>query len=131
MPIEFSPKVPTENSPLRYASIASKAARRLDIGKSVEIEVDDGLQCLCGGAVAEAFGRCVSPGGVFGLQGEQFGDRIVPSLWSGTSIRRSAITDQRCRLPGVPAGAISGLSFGVAEGVITCRLAASWHGCSP
>jgi hypothetical protein len=25
-------------------------------------------------------------------------------------------------------GPISGLSFGVAEGVITCGLAASWHG---
>jgi hypothetical protein len=131
MPIEFSPKVPTENSPLRYALITSKAARRLDIGKNVKIEVDDGLQCLCSCAVAEAFGQCVSPGRVFGLQGEQFGDRIVPSLWSGTLIRRSTIADQRCRLAGLPAGAISGLSLGVAEGVVTCRLAASWHGCSP
>jgi hypothetical protein len=28
----------------------------------------------------------------------------------------------------LPTGAISGLSFGVGEGVITCRLAAAWHG---
>ena len=32
------------------------------------------------------------------------------------------------RLLGLPTGAISGLSFGVAEGVVTFRLAASWHG---
>jgi hypothetical protein len=95
MPIEFSPKVPIENSPLRYASIASKTTRRLDVGEDVKIELDDGVQCFGGGAVAEAVGHGVAPGGVFGLQGEQFGDRIVPSLWSGASVRRSAIADQR------------------------------------
>ena len=128
MPIEFSPKVPAENSPLRYASIASKATRRLDVSEDVKIELDDGLESLGGGAVAKAVGQGVAPGGVFGLQGEQFGDGVVPSLWSGASIRRSAIADQRWRLLGLPTGAISGLSFGVAEGVVTCRLAASWHG---
>jgi hypothetical protein len=43
MPIEFSPKVPAENSPLRYASIASKPTRRLDVGEDIKIEIDDGL----------------------------------------------------------------------------------------
>jgi hypothetical protein len=95
MPIEFSSKVPIENSPLRYASIASEATRRLDVGEDIKIEFDDCLQSLCGGAVAKAVGQGVVPGGVFGLQGEQFGDRIMPSLWSGASIRRSAIADQR------------------------------------
>ena len=95
MPIEISPKVPTENSPLRYASIASKATRRLDVGEDIKIELDDGLESLGGGAVAKAVGQGVAPGGVFGLQGEQFGDGVVPSLRSGASIGRSAIADQR------------------------------------
>jgi hypothetical protein len=128
MPIELSPKVPAENSPLRYASIASKAARRLDFGENVKIELDDGLESLGGGAVTKAVGQGVAPGGVFGLQGEQFGDGVVPSLRSGASVRRTAIADGEWRLLGLPAGAISGLSFGVAEGVVTYRLAASWHG---
>jgi hypothetical protein len=55
MPFEFSPKVPIENSPLRYASIASKATRRFDVGEEVKIKLDDCLQCLGGGAVAKAF----------------------------------------------------------------------------
>jgi hypothetical protein len=128
MPAEFSPKVPIENSPLRYASIASKATRRFDVGEDVKIELDDRLQCLGGGAVSEAVGQSVAPRGVFGLQDEQFGDRVTPSLWSGASIRRAAIADLRGRLLGLPACAISGLSLGVAEGTVTVRLAASWHG---
>jgi hypothetical protein len=127
MPIEFFPKVPIENSPLHYVSITSKATWRLDIGEDAEIEFDDGLESLGGGAVAKAVGQSVAPSGVFGLQGEQFRDRVVPSLWSGASIHRSPIADPRWRLLGWPTGAILGLSFGVAEGVVTCWLAASWH----
>jgi hypothetical protein len=89
MPVEFSPKVPIENSPLRYASIASKATRRFDVGEGVKIELDDRLQCLGGGAVAEAFGQGVAPCAVFGLQDEQFGDCVPPSLRSGApAVRR-------------------------------------------
>jgi hypothetical protein len=95
MPIEFPPTVPIENSPLRYASITSKATRRLDVGEDVEIELDDGLESLGGGAVAKAVGQGVAPGGVFGLQGEQFGDRVARALRSGASIHRSAIADPR------------------------------------
>jgi hypothetical protein len=91
----FSPKMPAENSPLRYASIASKATWRLDVGEDIKIEIDDGLESLGGGAVAKAVGQGVAPGGVFGLQGEQFGDSVAPSLRSGASIGRSAIADQR------------------------------------
>ena len=128
MPIEISPKVPAENSPLRYASITPKATRRLNVGEDVKIELDDGLQCLGGGAVTKAVGQGVAPGGVFGLQGEQFGDGVVPSLRSGASVRRTAIADAGWRLLGLATSAITGLSFGVAEGVVTFRLAASWHG---
>ena len=59
---------------------------------------------------------------------EQFGDRVMPSLRSGASIRRSATADLRWRLPGLASCAISGGSLGVAEGMLTGRLAASWHG---
>jgi hypothetical protein len=95
MPIEIPPKVPAENSPLRYVSIASKATRRRDVGEDVKIEIDDRLESLGGGAAAKIIGQGVAPGGVFGLQGEQFGDGVVPSLWSGASVGRSAIADQR------------------------------------
>jgi hypothetical protein len=128
MPIELSPTVPAENSPLRYASIASKAARRLDFGENVKIELDDGLESLGGGAVTKAVGQGVAPGGVFGLQGEQFGDGVTPSLWSGASVHWSAIADLWRRLLGLATSTISGLSFGVSESVVTCRLAASRHG---
>ena len=128
MPIELSPKVPAENSPLRYASIASKATRRLDLSENVKIEFDDGLESLCGGAVPKAVGQGVAPGGVFGLQGEQFGDGVMPSLRSGASVRRAAIADAGWRLLGLATSAISCLSFGVGEGVVTFRLTASGHG---
>ena len=95
MPVEFSPKVPIENSPLRYVSITAEATRRLDVCEDVEVEFDDGLESLGGGAVTKAVGQGIAPSGVLGLQGEQFRDRVVPSLWSGASIRRSAIADQR------------------------------------
>ena len=88
-PIELSPKVPIEKPPLRYASITPEARRRLDVGEDVEIEFDDGLESLGDGAVAKVVGQGVAPGGVFGLQGEQFRNRAVPSLWSGASIHRS------------------------------------------
>ncbi len=95
MPIEFPPKVPAENSLLRYASIASKPTRRLDVGEDIKIEIDNGLESLGSGAVAKIVGQGVEPGGVFGLQGEQFGDGVVPSLWSSASIGWSEIADQR------------------------------------
>jgi hypothetical protein len=120
--------VPAENSPLRYASIAPKAARGLDFSENVKIEFDDGLESLGGGAVTKAVGQGVAPGGVFGLQGEQFGDGVVPSLRSGAPVRRAAIADAGWRLLGLATSAITGLSFGVAEGVVTFRLSASWHG---
>ena len=41
------------------------STRRPDIGKNVNIEVDDGLQSLGCGAVAEGFGQSVAPCSVF------------------------------------------------------------------
>jgi hypothetical protein len=56
MPVEFSPKGPTENSPLCFESVTAIATGRGDGGEIVEIEVDDGLKRFGGGAVAQAVG---------------------------------------------------------------------------
>ena len=42
-------------------SVSPKAARRLDAGQFVEIEIDDSLQGLAGGAVAQRLGQRVEP----------------------------------------------------------------------
>ena len=128
MPIEYSPKVPTENSSLRCGSIAAIATRRLDVGEDIKIEIGDGVQDLGGGAVAEAIWQGVAPGGVLGLQSEQFGDRVTPALRPGASICRPAPSDRWKRLLLLAAGTVPGLSFGITERVVTFRLAASWHG---
>ena len=47
-----------------------------------------------------------------GLERDQPGDGIVPTLSSGPSVPRPTVADLRWRLFGVEAGAISGLSFG-------------------
>ena len=71
-----------------WPSITTVSTRWHDGSEFIEIEFDDGLQCLGGGTVAKAVGQGVAPGGVFGLQGEEFGDGVAPSLWSGASIGR-------------------------------------------
>ena len=48
-----------------HGSVAPKAARRLNAGQLVEIEIDDGLQRLAGGAVAQRLGQRVEPSGIF------------------------------------------------------------------
>jgi len=56
MPVEYSPKAPLENSPLRFGSVTAITTGRDDCGEIVEIEVDDGLKRFGGGAVAQAVG---------------------------------------------------------------------------
>ena len=67
------------------------------------------------------------PSDILGLQLDQPGDGVVPTLSSGPSVRRPTVTDLGKRLDGLAAGAISSLSFGVAEGVLANWLATSWH----
>jgi hypothetical protein len=62
-----SPESSGRNSPLHSDSVTAKPSRRSDIGKAVEIEIDDLLKRLGGGAVAHAFGQGVGPGGILGL----------------------------------------------------------------
>jgi len=48
-------------------SVAPKAARRLDAGQFVEIEIEDRLQRLAGGAVAQHLGQRLEPRGILRL----------------------------------------------------------------
>ena len=125
---EFSPDVAVENSPLRCGSVASISAWRFDVGEGVEIEVDDGLQGFGGGGVVQAFGQGVGPGGVVGLQREQFGDRVVPALGPGAAVGWPAVADRGTCVLGLLTGAVARLSFGAAERVLAWRLAAFGHG---
>jgi hypothetical protein len=90
------------------AQSPSVASRWHDCGERVEVEIDDGLKGLGGDTIAQAVGQRVMPG-------------------SGPSVRRPTVTDLGKRLLDLAAGAISRLSFGVAEGVLAGGLATLWH----
>ncbi len=72
-------------------------------------------------------GKRVGPLGVFRLQGEQLSDGVVPALRSATSVGRSAVADDRCRLQRLTAGAVIGLPFSIGERRRGIRLAVFWH----
>src|SRR3954462_5547539 len=95
MPLEFSPEVPTENSPLHCVSIASVATRWLGCGEQIQIEIDDGLQRLRGGGIAQAVRQGLAPTGVFGLQSKQFSHGIGPALRAGAPVGWPTIADPR------------------------------------
>jgi hypothetical protein len=109
------------------SSIAPVAARWHDCGERVEVEIDDVLKGFGGDTIAQAVRQRVMPGGILGLQRDQLGDGVVPTLGSGPSVRRPAVTDLGERLLGLAADAISSLSFGVAEGVLAIGLATCGH----
>jgi len=108
-------------------SIAAVAAWWYGGGKRIEVEFDDLAQSFGGGTVAEAVGQGLIPVGILGLQRKQFGNSGPPALRSGAAIRRPAVADHRELLLGLVAGAIACLSLSVAEGMLTFRLATSWH----
>jgi len=126
--LNFPQKRRLKNSPLRCSSIASIATWQFDIIEGIKIEIDDGLQSLGGGVVAEVFWQGFAPAGVIGLQGEKLGDSVTPTLRSGASIDWPSIVDRGRRLMVPLTGAISGLPLGVAESVATFGAAASRHG---
>ena len=126
----FSRAAPDWISPVHRISVTAEAARRDDRLEFREVEFGDGPQGLGCGGVAEPVGQGVVPGGEFGLQGEQFGDGVVPALWPGAPVGRPPIADpdDGGRVIIFVARAVAGLAFGVAEGGLTFGLAASWHG---
>ena len=62
-----SPESSGRNSPLHSDLVTAKSPRRSDIGEGIEVEFDDLLKRLGRGAVAQAFGQGVGPGGILGL----------------------------------------------------------------
>ena len=62
-----SPESSGRNSPLHSDLVTAKSPWRSDIGEAVEVEIDDFQKRLGGGAVAQAFGQSVGPGGILGL----------------------------------------------------------------
>src|SRR5271165_5401213 len=62
-----SPESSGRNSPLHSDSVTAKSPRRPDIGEAVEVEINNLLKRLSGGAVAQAFGQRVGPSGIRGL----------------------------------------------------------------
>jgi hypothetical protein len=114
-------------------SIPAKAARRDDRLEFCQVEFSDGPQCLGCGGVAEPVGQGIEPGNEFGLQGEQLGDGIVPALWPGTPVGWPPIAnlDDGRRMIGLVAGAVPGLSFGVAERGFTFGWRPLGMACSP
>jgi hypothetical protein len=112
----------------RGASVPAVSPGWYDGGERFEIEFSDGLESLGGGAVAKAIGKCFEPGGIVGLQGEEFVDGVMPALRAGTAVGGTAIADGGLFLPGLAAGTVSGLALGVGESVVALWLAAAWHG---
>jgi len=116
------------NFPFHGRSIAAEAAWRLVADEIVELEIDDGLQGGAGGGVTQIVRQHVIPGGVFGLQGNKPGDRVVPALCAGAPVGRPPVADDRRRLLSFAAGAITRLAFGVAERILAFGVTASGHG---
>ena len=54
--------------------------------------------------------RSLKLGRVFGLQGEQLGDRVAPALWPGAPVGGTPIADNGCGLLGLATSAIARLS---------------------
>lgn len=75
----------------------------------------------------EPVGQVVSPGGIVGLQHEQLGDSVMPSLWPGAPVSGPSVADCGAHLLGLPPKAMAGLSFGIAERVLAFRLSPFRH----
>src|ERR1019366_2199535 len=107
----FFPTIPDEHSAVHCLSIAAEAAWRLDGDQVVEIEIDDGLQGCRGGGVAETVRRGVVPGDLFGSQGDQPSDSVVPALCECAPVGWPPIADDRRCLLGLAVRAIASLAF--------------------
>jgi hypothetical protein len=131
--LPFGAFLPTRLDEFRFSwpnSIAAEAAWRLDADEVVEIEIDDSLQGGGGSGVTQIVQQHVVPGGVFGLQGDKPGDRVVPALFAGAPVGWPPLANHRRWLLGLTARAVTRLAFGVAERVLTFGLSAFGHGLS-
>lgn len=106
--------------------ILCEATRGFDRANLVKVEINDGLERLAGGGVAERFGQGVEPLDVFGLQSDELGHNVMPSLPPAATIGGLAVADDGS------AGmtfSVARLSFGTAEGLAALRLGSPGHGC--
>ena len=90
-------------------SIPAVAAGRLDRGKHVEVEIDNGLKRLGGRRALKRIRQGFEPGGIGGLKFDQFSDGIVPAARAGTTINRPPRSDHDRRVRRLVAQAIAGL----------------------
>src|SRR5215213_889206 len=100
-------------------SVAAEALWWFDGLQRAEVEFDDRLQSLHGGALLQVYRQALQPNGVLGLQGGECGDRIVPTLSATAMIGGPADADQR--RANDPSGAVSGLAFGGGHGAFAAR----------
>ena len=49
----------------------------------IKVQFDNGLERLCRIRIFQTVRQRLKPRRVFGLQGEQLGDRVAPALWPG------------------------------------------------
>ena len=115
----------------RRTSITAIAARRLDLGESIEVVIDDRLQRHRCGTFAEALGQRIEPCGTFGLDCEHFGEGVVPAPGPAPPVHRLAVFDHNPWLECLQPGAMARLALSVAQGVLTLRCAASRACLSP
>ena len=100
-------------------SITAEAAWRFDRLQLGQIEVVQGLQRLGGGALAQAIGQCFQPGGVFALQRDQAGHRILPTLRASAPVDGTAGANNRHA--GGASGQVARLAFRVGHGLFANR----------
>jgi hypothetical protein len=89
-----------------------------------KIEIDDCLQRLSGGAVAQRLGQHVQPGGIFGLQHDEDRDRGTPLLRSAGALDWARRARRWRRAVANLALAIASLALGATQRALTLRLAA-------
>ena len=105
-------------------SVSTEAARWLDGLEFGEVEFADGLECLGGCAVVQAWRHRLLLGGILRLERHQHGDGVTPTLGAAAQVAGAAEADDRfvC-VAGRP---VAGLAFGVGHRPVADRLA--WHG---
>jgi hypothetical protein len=108
-------------------SVSSVSAGWSDSGQFVEINIGDDLESFGGWGALEGIGQRLGPGGVFGLERDQLGHGVMPSLWPGAPIGRSPIANRWRGGLCFDAGSVTRLPFGTAERGFALWWSASWH----
>ncbi len=63
-----------------FRSVAAITAWRLNAGERLQVEINDDLQSLRRGGVAQRVRQGLKPSGIASLQGKQLGHGVVPAL---------------------------------------------------